>query len=285
MVERASRQHCGGVRIAIQFVLMESRLRIVIFSGAGNSALLRLVRRIHREVPDAHVCGVLCERRPGKSVPKRALNFIRQLRERDFVAYAISRICAMAWRTTTAAGSLLLNLIHGGGPPRREQDREETQAFASLDCRLHVTADYHDADSLAFVRNLDADLGIVYGARILKPCLFTIPRLGSINIHKRRVPDYRGGGPVGLWELLDAQSNIGITVHEVTERLDAGAVLNAATIPIEPYDTLTSLALKAQVVGNDLLVRSVVEFRARRSDFQRAAGCGANVQVAKAPTN
>jgi peptidoglycan/xylan/chitin deacetylase (PgdA/CDA1 family) len=100
----------------------------------------------------------------------------------------------------------------------------------------------------------------VYGTRILKRALFGIPRFGSINIHKRKVPDYRGGGPVGLWELLDGAPEIGVTVHEVVEALDAGAVIHTATIPIQEHDTLTSLALKAHVVGNDLLVRAVADY-------------------------
>ena len=60
--------------------------------------------------------------------------------------------------------------------------------------------------------------------------------------------------------MLDGQPEIGVTIHQVTAQLDAGHVVNAATIPIEPFDTLTSLALKAHVVGNDLLVRSVADY-------------------------
>ena len=48
----------------------------------------------------------------------------------------------------------------------------------------------------------------------------------------------------------------------MAEQVDTGAIINATTIPIEPYDTLRSLALKAQVVGNDLLVRAVADFAA-----------------------
>ena len=46
--------------------------------------------------------------------------------------------------------------------------------------------------------------------------------------------------------------------HEIRNPL--AAIVNATTIPIEPYDTLGSLALKADVVGSDLLVRSVADF-------------------------
>src|SRR4029077_9992783 len=152
---------------------------------------------------------------------------------------------------------------------------------AALGCTFRVTTDYHSEESLEFVRSLKPDLGVVYGTRILKPTLFTIPPLGSINIHKRKVPDYKGGGPVGLWELLDRQTEIGVTVHQVTEKLDAGAVVNSATIPIEPFDNLTSLALKAHVVGNDLLVQSVADYARGTLRLRPQEGTG---RMFKSPT-
>src|ERR1019366_4414389 len=103
-------------------------------------------------------------------------------------------------------------------------------------------------------------LGLVFGTRILKPVLFEIPKQGSINIHKRKVPDYRGGGAVGLWELLDDQKEIGVTVHRVEAKVDAGGVIRSVLIPIEPFDDLESLALKADVVGADLIVAAIRDF-------------------------
>src|ERR1041385_6196429 len=86
--------------------------------------------------------------------------------------------------------------------------------------------------------------------------------------------DYKGGGAVGLWELLDNQTEIGVTVHQVTEKLDAGAVVNRSTIHIDPFDNLTSLALKAHVIGNDLIVRSVADFARDTLNLQPQQGTG-----------
>jgi len=236
-----------------------SDFRVVIFSSGDPAQIARLVRRIDGEVPGARVCGVLSERRPPKPLAKRVTSFLRNLRDPAFVRFAIRRIGHASWHRALGAGRAVLDLVHAGRPtPAPAVDLE---AFgSSLGFAVRHTTDYHAEESLAFVRRLAPDLGIVYGTRILKPSLFAIPRHGSINIHKRKVPDYRGGGPIGLWEMLDGQAEIGVTVHEVTEKLDAGHVVNTATIPIEPFDTLTSLALKAHVIGNDLLVRSVGEY-------------------------
>jgi peptidoglycan/xylan/chitin deacetylase (PgdA/CDA1 family) len=138
------------------------------------------------------------------------------------------------------------------------------------------TGDIHSEATLAFVRSQRPDLGVVYGTRILKPALFTIPRHGSINIHQRKVPDYRGGGPIGLWELLAGEREIGVTVHQVEEQVDAGAILVAETIPIEDFDSLSSLAIKAHVIGNDLLVHCIRQF-AMGAVTPRPQGAGGKV--------
>ena len=155
-------------------------------------------------------------------------------------------------------GDNILRLVHAtSGQPGGSSDPDIAQFAtfcAACDIRLHVTTDLHADESLKITRTLLPDLGVVFGTRILKPALFEIPSQGSINIHKRKVPEYRGGGPIGLWELLDRQQELGITVHRVTKEVDAGAIVGQAVIPIEPFDTLTSLALKADVIGNDLLV-------------------------------
>jgi peptidoglycan/xylan/chitin deacetylase (PgdA/CDA1 family) len=119
---------------------------------------------------------------------------------------------------------------------------------------FHQTPDLHGPESLAFVRSLDADLGLIYGTRILKPSLFTIPTRGTINIHKHKLPDYRGGGAAGLWELQDGCTEQTVTVHRVVEEVDAGAILGERTFPIEPFDTLESVQLKADLFGVDVIV-------------------------------
>ena len=120
-----------------------------------------------------------------------------------------------------------------------------------------MTNDINGEESLKFVEDLKPDLGIVYGTRILKPQLFTIPRLGSINIHKHKVPDYRGSGAPGLWELRDERTEQVVTVHRVTSDVDEGAVLAERSFPIEPLDTLTSIGLKADLVGIDCLIEVI----------------------------
>ena len=111
------------------------------------------------------------------------------------------------------------------------------------------------------LRSVDADLGIVLGTRILKRAIFSVPREGCINLHKGKVPEYRGMPP-GFWELYDGAESAGVTIHRVDDGLDTGDVLGTATIPIHPKETPESLRRKLDAEGLRLMA-AVVESLAR----------------------
>ena len=93
---------------------------------------------------------------------------------------------------------------------------------------------YHYEKTLELMRQADADLGIIYGTNIIKESVFSIPKLGSINLHQGLAPYYRGGPPV-FWELFNNEKEVGLTVHFVAPKVDTGDVILQKTIPLE-YD-------------------------------------------------
>lgn len=232
-------------------------MKLVVFSSVAPHMLQHLLWRLEIDVPEVTVAGVLYESgRPPLTPARRARRFLRLLRDPGFVSYVAHRSAAACGRVIAAAVDAGLRFVHAG---RRDPNGAPlslaalAHAWRSRGVAFHVTQDLHDADSLEFVRRLGADIGLIYGTRILKPALFTIPRRGSINVHKHKVPDYRGSGAPGLWELRDGRSEQTVTVHRVVEEVDAGAILGERTFPIEPLDTLESVQLKADVVGVDLI--------------------------------
>jgi folate-dependent phosphoribosylglycinamide formyltransferase PurN len=99
----------------------------------------------------------------------------------------------------------------------------------------HVTVEnYHSGHALNLLRQADADLGVLYGTNIIKEAVFTIPRLGSINIHQAHAPLYRGG-PTIFWELFNDEKEVGITVHFVAPAVDTGDIVLQRSVPLE-YD-------------------------------------------------
>jgi folate-dependent phosphoribosylglycinamide formyltransferase PurN len=99
---------------------------------------------------------------------------------------------------------------------------------------VHSVANYNREHSMALMRAADADLGVVLGTNILKESVFSIPRLGSINLHQGLAPFYRGG-PSIFWELYNGEGEVGLTIHFVASRVDTGDIVLQRTIPLE-YD-------------------------------------------------
>jgi methionyl-tRNA formyltransferase/peptidoglycan/xylan/chitin deacetylase (PgdA/CDA1 family) len=244
--------------------MAKSPLKVVIFTSVPPRQVARILARIRRDAPEAEMVGVLYERRPPKTLQRRMAIWRKKMKRLVYWRYVGHRIAAATGHQLNGLLDAVIRFIHAApkwpnGKPGYSSD-DFTATCKANGVELFVTGDIHSDPALDFVRRLNADLGLVFGTGILKPVLFEMPKQGSINIHKRKVPDYRGGGAIGLWELLDGQKEIGVTVHRVEAKVDVGAVVGSALIPIEPFDDLESLALKADVVGADLIVAAIRDF-------------------------
>lgn len=233
-------------------------MRIVVYSSVAPEVLRHLLWRLALDLPEARVVGVLYETgRPPLARGKRIRRFATLLHDPTFIRYVAHRGVAAVHARAERAFDAVLRFIHAAphepnGPPLSlERLIEEWRARGVA---FHVTRDLHDAESLAFVHGAHADIGLIYGTRILKSSLFTLPKRGSINIHKHKLPDYRGGGGPGIWEMAEGCTEQTVTVHRVVEEVDAGAVVGERSFPIEPLDTIESVQMKADVIGVDLIV-------------------------------
>jgi len=97
---------------------------------------------------------------------------------------------------------------------------------------LHF-ADFEADDCRTAICKRAPDLGVIAGTYILSAKVFEIPRLGSINLHSGKAPEYRGAAP-GFWELYNGEDHVGITIHRVVADVDAGAILRQETFPLDP---------------------------------------------------
>jgi methionyl-tRNA formyltransferase len=102
-----------------------------------------------------------------------------------------------------------------------------------------------------------ADLLVVaaYGL-ILPQWVLATPRLGCLNIHGSLLPRWRGAAPVQrAIEAGDAQT--GITIIQMDEGLDTGAMLLEEGLEIGPQDTSTTLYARLAPLGGALIVRAI----------------------------
>jgi methionyl-tRNA formyltransferase len=91
---------------------------------------------------------------------------------------------------------------------------------------------------------------------ILPKAVLELPRLGCINIHASLLPRWRGAAPIHrAIEAGDAET--GITIMQMDEGLDTGAMLLTRRLPIQPTDTTASLHDRLAALGGECIVEAL----------------------------
>ena len=91
---------------------------------------------------------------------------------------------------------------------------------------------------------------------LLPPEVLTIPRLGCFNIHASLLPRWRGAAPIHR-AIEAGDSATGITIMQMDEGLDTGAMLASATLPIAPNATTGSLHDQLASLGAELICQTL----------------------------
>ncbi|PCI74729.1 MAG: methionyl-tRNA formyltransferase [SAR86 cluster bacterium] len=105
--------------------------------------------------------------------------------------------------------------------------------------------------------SLDIDLMIVvaYGL-ILPKSILDVPRLGCLNVHASLLPRWRGAAPIER-ALLAGDKVSGVTIMQMDEGLDTGAMLTKESVPISATDNRIDLEEKLQIAGQTALTRTL----------------------------
>ena len=102
----------------------------------------------------------------------------------------------------------------------------------------------------------DAAVVIAYGLILPKPIL-EAPRLGCFNVHASLLPRWRGAAPINR-AVMAGDKQTGITIMQMDEGLDTGAMALAERTPIEADDTAGDLHYVLARIGAGLMTRALV---------------------------
>lgn len=103
----------------------------------------------------------------------------------------------------------------------------------------------------------EADLFVVvaYG-KLLPRAVLELPRLGCINVHGSLLPRYRGAAPI-QWAVLNGERETGVSTMYLAEGMDAGDVLEQASLPVGETESFGSVYERLKVLGGELLVSTL----------------------------
>ena len=79
---------------------------------------------------------------------------------------------------------------------------------------------------------------------------------GAYNLHGSLLPKYRGRVPVN-WAVLHGETETGATLHEMTVKPDAGAIIAQVSVPVLPDDTAHDVFGKLTVASEQTLWHAI----------------------------
>ncbi|MGP1447416.1 MAG: methionyl-tRNA formyltransferase [Candidatus Limimorpha sp.] len=124
------------------------------------------------------------------------------------------------------------------------------------DLPLLQPAKLKDPDFLKQLESFHADLFIVVAFRMLPAAVWTMPRLGTFNLHASLLPQYRGAAPINH-AIINGETETGLTTFFLNEDIDKGAIIMQEKVAIRPDETAGELHDELMRLGNKLVVQTI----------------------------
>ncbi|MBR5834758.1 MAG: methionyl-tRNA formyltransferase [Bacteroidales bacterium] len=131
-----------------------------------------------------------------------------------------------------------------------------------------------DPEFLEALKAWKADLFVVVAFRMLPKVVWSMPKLGTFNLHAALLPQYRGAAPIN-WAVINGDKTTGVTTFMIDDGMDTGGIMYRYDCRIEPDDTVGEVHDKLMELGSKLVVNTVeaiiennVELRVQKSFIQ-----------------
>lgn len=111
------------------------------------------------------------------------------------------------------------------------------------------------------LRAIGADLFIVIAFRMLPEVVWTMPLLGTFNLHGSLLPRYRGAAPINR-ALMNGDSIMGVTTFFLKHEIDTGDIIGQEKIIVGPDEDAGLVYNRLMAIGADLTCRTVEQIAA-----------------------
>ncbi len=112
-------------------------------------------------------------------------------------------------------------------------------------------------DVIKTIAGYEPDLIVViaFGQKIGND-LVNLPPKGAINVHASLLPKYRGAAPIN-WAIINGETETGISIITLAEKMDAGQVLGQSGTGIGPDETAGELHDRLAQLAAPLLLKTI----------------------------
>ncbi|MCF8244067.1 MAG: methionyl-tRNA formyltransferase [Saprospiraceae bacterium] len=111
-------------------------------------------------------------------------------------------------------------------------------------------------DFLEQLRSYQADLQVVVAFRMLPEAVWTMPKIGTFNLHGSLLPKYRGAAPIN-WAIINGEQETGVTTFFLRHEIDTGDLLFQEKMPIGEDETAGEVHDRMMQLGAGLVLKTV----------------------------
>lgn len=147
--------------------------------------------------------------------------------------------------------------------PDKEQGRgkkllpSEVKAKAiSLGIPILEPIDLKSEDFYNELKQLNADIFVVFAFKILPNNILELPKLGSFNIHPSLLPKYRGAAPINH-SIINGDKITGITSFLMEQKVDSGNILIQEEFPIPEDSTAGDLQKIVMQTAPEIAIKTI----------------------------
>lgn len=106
------------------------------------------------------------------------------------------------------------------------------------------------------LRSLQADLFVVIAFRMLPKVVWTMPPLGTFNLHASLLPRYRGAAPINR-AVMNGDTETGVTTFFLKHEIDTGDIIDRESITIDENENVGSVHDRLMALGARLTLRTL----------------------------
>jgi methionyl-tRNA formyltransferase len=149
-------------------------------------------------------------------------------------------------------------------PQRRMSDRSYSVAqFArAQEIPLYPCTSVNELDYIKRLEALDIDILLSVAAnQRFGSTLLRLPNITALNVHSALLPKYRGMDGL-FWALVHGETEVGVTLHVMSEEFDDGPIVGQVAFTVLPSDSLHSLYFRAMEKGAALVAEVLRQYEA-----------------------
>jgi len=106
------------------------------------------------------------------------------------------------------------------------------------------------------LKSYHANLQVVVAFRMLPESVWSMPVLGTFNLHASLLPQYRGAAPIH-WAIINGEKETGVTTFFLQHEIDTGRIIFQEKEPIHDTDTVGMVYDRLMKKGSQLVLQTV----------------------------